>query len=100
MGIYIYICNQHLLIIIVIKSLIFYTILNRWSNKKQNKVSNKNISEKQNYNKSDQNQSKFSDRNFNDDKCDQKIVNDLNNIDLHDTHKSINDDGEGFVVNY
>jgi len=67
------------------------------SNKKQNQVSNKNINEKQNYNKSDQNQSKFSDRSFNDDKYDQKIVNDINNIGLHDTHKSINDVGEGFV---
>lgn len=85
-------------IIKVIKSLIFYTILNRWSNKKQNQVSNKNINEKQNYNKSDQNQSKFSDKSFNDDKCDQKIVNDTNNISLHDKHKSINDDEEGFVV--
>lgn len=74
--------------------------MNRWSDKKKNQVSNKNINEKQNYNKSDQNQNTFFNKSFNDDKCDQKIVNDINNIGLHDKHKSINDDGEGFVVNY
>ncbi|KAF0772441.1 putative serine/threonine-protein kinase isoform X1, partial [Aphis craccivora] len=73
------------------------TSAHKLSNKKQNQVSNKNINEKQNYNKSDQNQSKFSDRSFNDDKYDQKIVNDINNIGLHDTHKSINDVGEGML---
>ncbi|CAH1715409.1 uncharacterized protein LOC114123537 [Aphis gossypii] len=72
----------------------------KWSDKKKNQVSNKNINEKQNYNKSDQNQNTFFNKSFNDDKCDQKIVNDINNIGLHDKHKSINDDGEGWSFCY
>ena len=57
--------------------------MNRWNSKKKN-------------------QNRFSNRQFShvSDKFDQRNAVDRDNSDLNDTHKTMNDDGEGYVVNY